>query len=67
MSDPRREPIDWLADPQTRHGGLELIRTAIRRGWLEGSAPELAARLRVAARVPGSFVVDTTSQRTDVT
>jgi hypothetical protein len=26
------------------HGGLRMIQTAIRRGWLEGSAPDLAER-----------------------
>ena len=46
MSDPRRDPFDWLADPQIRHGGLELVGTAIRRGWLEGEARELVARRR---------------------
>ena len=46
MSDPRREPFDWLADPQARHGGLEMIRTAGRPGWLEGSAREPVARRR---------------------
>ncbi len=44
MNGPTRERFDWLADPQTRHGGLEMIRTAIRRGWLEGDAPELVER-----------------------
>ena len=44
MTEPCRDPFDWLRDPQTRHGGLSLIRTAIRRGWLEGSAPELVER-----------------------
>ena len=38
MTRPSREPFDWLADPQTRHGGLAMIETAIRRGWLEGGA-----------------------------
>ena len=36
MSDPRREPFDWLDDAQLRHGGLRMIQTAIARGWLEG-------------------------------
>lgn len=40
----RREPLDWSADSQTRHGGFAMIQTAIRRGWLEGSAPELVER-----------------------
>lgn len=44
MSDRRRDAFDWLADPQTRHGGLATIVTAIRRGWLEGDAPELVER-----------------------
>ncbi len=33
-----REPFDWIADRQIRHGGLRMIRTAVRRGWLAGSA-----------------------------
>ena len=37
-----REPFDWLKDPQTRHGGLRLIESAIARGWLD--APEFTER-----------------------
>ena len=33
-----------MTDPQTRHGGLAVVETAIRRGWLEGAAAELAGR-----------------------
>jgi hypothetical protein len=45
-SGPRPETVGWVAEPRTRHGGLELIQTTIRRGWLEGSAPDLADRRR---------------------
>lgn len=38
MTGAAREPFDWLADRQIRHGGLRLIQTTIRRGWLKGSA-----------------------------
>jgi hypothetical protein len=47
MTSPAREPFDWLRDPHTRHGGLRMISTAIRRRWLEGLSPELAERRRL--------------------
>ena len=42
MTGERREAFDWLHDPQLRHGGLRMIQTAVRRGWLDG--PEHAER-----------------------
>jgi hypothetical protein len=28
MTNPRRKPFDWIADPQLRHGGLAMVETA---------------------------------------
>jgi hypothetical protein len=42
MIQPSREPFEWLTDRPHRRGALRQIRTAIRRGWLDG--PEMAQR-----------------------
>jgi hypothetical protein len=65
MSDPSGEPFDWLADPQTRHGGLEMIRAAVRRGWLEGSAPELVTRRRRLIEALMTLLNDPATEATD--
>jgi hypothetical protein len=36
--------FDWLADPKHRRSALRSVHTAVRRGWLDGPGPELAAR-----------------------
>jgi hypothetical protein len=40
----QRAPFDWLAEHGSRRGAFQMIRSAIARGWLDGSGPELAAR-----------------------
>jgi hypothetical protein len=32
-----RKPLDWLGERKHRRGALELIRQAIREGWLDGN------------------------------
>ena len=32
-----RKPFDWLGERKHRRGALELIRQAIREGWLDGN------------------------------
>jgi len=52
-----REPFDWLSERRHRRGALELIRQAIREGWLDGNEHS-DRRDRLAATLCGLLDIE---------
>jgi len=52
-----RKPFDWLGERKHRRGALELIRQAIREGWLDGDE-QSDRRDRLVATLGGLLDVE---------
>jgi len=52
-----RKPFDWLGERKHRRGALELIRQAIREGWLDGNEHS-DRRDRLVATLAGLLDID---------
>jgi hypothetical protein len=57
-----RKPFDWLGERKHRRGALNLIRQAIREGWLDGN-DHSDRRDRLVATLGGLLDIDNLATR----